>query len=154
MIGKIEVINKKTDVKGRVYETVKVNGEWLINQEEELQGVLCMGVEYDLTVEESSQLRADGNPWPTKIKGILPVTDVSQPEPSVEPEEPSLDEERSGKPVSTDESIVRQVAYKVAGEAIKVTFQGGKVSKDEAAATLQDFAHVIAVDILRGVNWK
>ena len=145
MIGKIEKINKKTDVKGRNYETVLVAGEWLINREEALQGVLSEGLEYDFNVV------VDGR-W-TTIKEILPVTDVSQPE----PEEPSLDEPQVGQktePCSRDESIVRQVAYKVAGEAIKTAYKVGTLSKEATMETLQDFAHVIAIDILMGANWK
>lgn len=154
MIGKIEVINPKYDVNGKPYETVLVNGEWLMNQEKDLQGMLKVGMEYDLTVEVSNQLRPDGNPWPTKIKAITPVIDQSKPEPTPEPQEPSLDEPQVGQksePCSRDESIVRQVAYKVAGEALKAV---DMKPKEDVMKTLQDFAHVIAVDILRGVNWQ
>ena len=146
MIGKIEKINHKTDVKGRVYETVLVAGDWLINREEDLQGVLTEGMEYDFNVV------TDGR-W-TTIKGILPVIDAS--EDKTEPEEPSLDEPQVGQksePCSRDESIVRQVAYKVAGEALKATYGGNAAPKEIAIGTLQDFAHVIAFDILHGEKW-
>jgi len=141
MIGKIEKINHKTDVKGRVYETVLVAGDWLINREEDLQGVLTEGMEYDFNVV------TDGR-W-TTIKGILPVIDESKPE----PEEPSLDEpqiEQKSEPCSRDESIVRQVAYKVAGETLKAV---DMKPKEDAMKMLQDFAHVIAFDILHGEKW-
>ena len=151
MIGKIEVVNQKTDVNGKAYETVLVNGEWLMNQEESLQGKLKQGVEYDLAVEVSAQLRPDGNPWPTKIKGITPVIDQSQPEPTPEPEEPSLDD--GANPISKDEIIVRQTAYKVAGETVKAIYGDKTVSKEIATETIQDLAHIIAFDILSGQKW-
>lgn len=148
MVGKIERINKKVDVKGRNYETVLVAGEWLINREEALQGVLSEGLEYDFNVV------TDGR-W-TTIKEILPVIDESADKAQPEPEEPSLDEPKIGRkpePCSRDESIVRQVAYKVAGEALKAVYGNGTAFKEVVMEVLQDFAHVIAVDILYGKKW-
>lgn len=139
MIGRIEKINKKTDVKGRAYETVLVEGEWLINRDENLQGTLAEGMEYDFIVATEGR-------W-TTIKEVLPIIDESKPEPT--PEEPSLD----GEPCSRDESIVRQVAYKVAVETLKVIHGDKTVSKEIATETLQDLAHIIAFDILSGQNW-